>query len=146
AYLGASNPSRWRDLQPVTGGTPGDDVRLNDLWNFSEGAPYHLVNTTLNLVASRDLSVAQRMAANFVMSKYYCGSTRTGYRRTDEYMDGQLTLGTAIAVSGAAAGPNMGSITPSVPLIVLMALVNARLGFWAPSPGGDRWKESRAAF
>ena len=144
AYLGASNPDRWQNPLPVTGGASGDDVRLSDLWNFTEGAPYHLINTTLNLVASRDLATAQRLAANFVLSKFYCGSSRTGYRFTDEYMGDELTLGTAVAISGAAASPNMGAQTPSLPLIFLLALANARLGFWAPSPGRGQWRESHA--
>ena len=132
AYLGASNPDRRGEQ--VTDAVPGDDVLLRSLCNHDRGAPYHLVNTTLNLVASADLATAQRSAANFVLSSYYCGSARTGYRRTDEYMGGELTLGTAAAISGAAASPNMGSRTPSMPLVVLLALVNARLGFWAPTP------------
>ena len=80
-----------------------------------------------------------------MLSSYYCGSARTGYRRTDEYMGGELTLGTAAAISGAAASPNMGSRTPSMPLVVLLALVNARLGFWAPTPYAARWREPLAA-
>ena len=143
AYLGASNPDRRGEQ--VTDAVPGDDVLLRNLCNHDRGAPYHLVNTTLNLVASVDLATAQRSAANFVLSSYYCGSARTGYRRTDEYMGGALTLGTAAAISGAAASPNMGSRTPSMPLVVLLALVNARLGFWAPTPFGARWREPLAA-
>jgi hypothetical protein len=143
AYLGASNPDRRGEQ--VTDAVPGDDVPLRSLCNHDRGAPYHLVNTTLNLVASVDLATAQRSAANFVLSSYYCGSARTGYRRTDEYMGGELTLGTAAAISGAAASPNMGSRTPSMPLVVLLALVNARLGFWAPTPYAARWREPLAA-
>lgn len=143
AYLGASNPDRRGEQ--VTDAVPGDDVPLRALFNHDQGAPYHLVNTTLNLVASADLATAQRSAANFVLSSYYCGSARTGYRRTDEYMGGDMTLGTAVAISGAAASPNMGSRTPSMPLVVLLALVNARLGFWAPTPFAARWREPRAA-
>jgi hypothetical protein len=143
AYLGASNPDRRGEQ--VTDAVPGDDVPLRNLCNHDRGAPYHLVNTTLNLVASVDLATAQRSAANFVLSSYYCGSARTGYRRTDEYMGGELTLGTAAAISGAAASPNMGSRTPSMPLVVLLALVNARLGFWAPTPFAARWREPLAS-
>jgi len=143
AYLGASNADRRGEQ--VTDAVPGDDVPLRTLFNHDQGAPYHLVNTTLNLVASVDLATAQRSAANFVLSSYYCGSARTGYRRTDEYMGGDITLGTAVAISGAAASPNMGSRTPSMPLVVLLALVNARLGFWAPTPFAARWREPRAA-
>lgn len=143
AYLGASNPDRRGEQ--ITDSVPGDDLPLRGLCNHDQGAPYHLVNTTLNLVASADLATAQRSAANFVLAPYYSGSARTGYRLTDEYMGGELTLGTALAISGAAASPNMGSRTPSMPLVMLLALVNARLGFWAPTPVGARWREPRAA-
>jgi hypothetical protein len=108
------------------------------------GGPYHLVNTTLNLVGGRDLSTVQRSAASFVLSPLYCGSSRTGYRRTREYMSDEMTLGTALAISGAAASPNMGSLTPSAALAMLMTLVNVRLGFWAPTPNRGDWKDRQA--
>src|SRR5439155_20066472 len=131
--------------QSVTSAAPGDDVPLTELCNHDHGAAYHLVNTTLNLVGSSDLATAQRSAAAFVLSTYYCGSARTGYRLTTEYMGGELTLGTAVAISGAAASPNMGSLTPGLPLVMLLALLNVRLGFWAPTPNGARWRERQAA-
>ncbi|HEV8195500.1 MAG TPA: hypothetical protein VGP87_02575, partial [Gemmatimonadales bacterium] len=98
---------------------------------------------TLNLVGGRDLTTAQRSAAYFTMSRHYCGSLRTGYRPTSEYMKGQLSLGSAVAISGAAASPNMGSKTPSAALAMLMALLNVRLGFWAPTPNQARWQSPR---
>jgi hypothetical protein len=51
AYLGASNPDRRGEQ--VTDAVPGDDVLLRSLCGHDRGAPYHLVNTTLNLVAGR---------------------------------------------------------------------------------------------
>jgi hypothetical protein len=141
AYLGASNRGRGTE---ITDTAPGDDVLLRELWNHDQGMPYHLINTTLNLVGAPDLATSQRYAANFVLSKYYCGSSRTGYQRTHEYMDGTLTLGTAVAISGAAASPNMGSKNPGAALAALLALLNVRLGFWAPNPGRSRWRERQA--
>lgn len=58
-------------------------------------------------------------------------------------MGGRLTLGAALAVSGAAASPNMGAKTLSAPLAMLMALLNVRLGFWAPNPAKERWRVPR---
>ena len=78
------------------------------------------------------------------MSRYHCGSARAGYRCTAEYMDGQLSLATAAAVSGAAVSPNMGSKTPSAALALFLSLFNVRLGFWAPTPSGRRWREPHA--
>jgi hypothetical protein len=141
AYLGASNEARL--TSEITESVDGDDLPLADLVSESRPAPYHLINTTLNLVAGRDLATAQRSAAVFTLSPEHCGSLRTGYRPTQAYMGGRLTLGTALAVSGAAASPNMGSKTTSAALAMLMALLNVRLGFWAPNPAKERWKVPR---
>jgi predicted acylesterase/phospholipase RssA len=142
AYLGASNLAR--EHETVTDAAPGDDLKLTELWNHDEGAPYHLINTTLNLVGGSDLATAQRAAANFVLSKYHCGSARTGYRCTSEYMDGSVSLGTAVAISGAAVSPNMGAKSPSAALSMLLALFNVRLGYWIPHPGRYRWRDAQA--
>ena len=142
AYLGASNPNR-RGAE-ITKSADRDDVPLHQLANCAHGAPYHLINTTLNLAGGRDLVTAQRSAAYFTMSKLYTGSLRTRYRPTQQYMDGTLSLGTAVAVSGAAASPNMGAKTPSAALAMLLALLNVRLGFWAPTPNEPRWTSPRA--
>lgn len=141
AYLGASNPDRR--AEQITESAMGDDIRMQALRNCEVGAPYHLVNTTLNLVGGRDLTTAQRSADSFVIGKRFCGSSRTGYRPTADYMDGKLSVGTAVAVSGAAASPNMGSKTPSAALAMLMAFLNVRLAFWAPTPNRARWRDAQ---
>ena len=142
AYLGASNAARKNE--EITDAAPGDDIRMTALWNHDAGAAYHLVNTTLSLVGGSDLAMSQRSAENFIMSRYHCGSARTGYRCTADYMSGELSLGTAAAVSGAAVSPTMGSQTPSAALTLLLSLFNVRLGFWAPTPSGRRWNEPHA--
>jgi hypothetical protein len=144
SYLGASNWRRHRGGRGITEPTEGDDVPLKDLHTCAYGGPYHLVNTTLNLVGGRDLSTAQRSAAAFVLSRRHCGSVRTGYRETSQYMDGELTLGAAIAASGAAVSPNMGARSPSAALSMLLAFLNVRLGFWAPTPHRAHWRQPQA--
>lgn len=145
AYMGASNEARRAARQAgITEAVPGDDVPLVGLRNTSHGAPYHLVNTTLNLVGARDLATVQRVSDYFVMSKQYCGSLRTGYRRTSDYSCGTVSLGTAVAVSGAAASPNMGAQTPSAALAMLLTLFNVRLGYWAPTPNRGYWRAGSA--
>jgi hypothetical protein len=73
------------------------------------------------------------------MTPLHCGSAASGlgFRETREYgnkRDGGMTLGTALAISGAAASPNMGY--NSSPLVTLMlALFNVRLGWWLGNPG-----------
>jgi MFS family permease len=143
AYLGASNYNRRKQRKEITEAVAGDNLLIKEMRNCYRGAPYHLINTTLNLVAARDLATAQRSAASFVLSQLACGSSRTGYRNTEKYMEGRLSLGTAMAVSGAAASPNMGSRTPSTALAMLMTILNVRLGYWAPTPHRRDWQSPR---
>lgn len=141
AYMGASNPLRAQATEAdITDAVPGDDVLLTKLRNTDRGAPYHLVNTMLNLVGSGDLATQARSSESFLMSKNYCGSIRTGFRRTDEYSCGLISLGTAVAVSGAAASPSMGAQTPSAALSALLTLFNVRTGYWAPTPSMSYWR------
>lgn len=143
AYLGASNQRRLDQGREITEAAAGDDVPLCTLRNCQRGAPYHLINATLNLVAGRDLATAQRSATSFVLSSHYCGSTRTAYRPTAEYMSGEMSLGTAVATSGAAVSPNMGAKKPTAALAMLMTLLNVRLGFWSPTPNRENWKSAQ---
>lgn len=144
AYLGASNEKRKDRAAEISDAVSDDDITLSEIDTCARGGPYHLVNTTLNLVGGRDLVTAQRSAASFTFSRKYCGSARTGYRPTSEYMSNQLTLGTVVAVSGAAASPNMGSITPTASQAMLMTLFNVRLGFWLPTPNKEVWQSAQA--
>jgi hypothetical protein len=109
-----------------------DSLRLAGILPHHNG-PYHLINGTLNLSGSTDLSLRGRMAAPFIFSKHYCGSSRLGYRATNSYADGRLDLATPMAISAAAVSPQSGSLTKPG-LAVLMALFNLRLGQWLPNP------------
>jgi len=109
-----------------------DAIRLKDMLPSANG-PYHILNATLNLSGSRDLSLRGRKSAHFLFSKFYCGSPRVSYGRTDVYARGQVDLATAMAISGAAVSPQSGAQTRPG-LAVLMALLNLRLGQWLPNP------------
>ena len=111
-----------------------DDLKLSNL-NKSHAAPYHLINVTLNLQASDDPNLRGRDSDFFTLSKHYCGSERTGYVRTSrlEKIDPHLTLATAMAISAAAAAPNMGTAAPG-PISHVLALLNIRLGYWLANP------------
>lgn len=112
-----------------------DTQKLSELNVESARAPYHLINATLNLQASDDPDLRGRDADFFLFSKYAVGSSHTGYCKTEdlEKIDPRLNLGTAIAISGAAAAPNMGSTTIKS-LVAIMTLLNVRLGYWLPNP------------
>jgi len=108
---------------------PLSEVGLNRV------APYHLINTTVNLTASKSRELRGRNGDFFVLSPKVCGSPVCGYVRTDELekRDAHVDLGTAFAVSGAAASSNMGNKTIAS-LRMIMTLANVRLGYWLPNP------------
>lgn len=132
AYLGASN--RDRDPNLFTGFDPHDNIRMHDL---AAGKPFHVINMALNLVHGKRLAWQQRKAESYTATRLHCGSTRVGYQPSEHYGDRDskgISLGTAMAISGAAASPNMGY--HSSPLVTfLMTLFNARLGWWLANPG-----------
>jgi hypothetical protein len=137
AYLGASNPARA--VSEFTGFARNDDLPMADLQG--DPPPLHVVNLTLNLVATSRLAWQERKAESFTVTPLHCGSRQLGYRPADGY-GGGLTLGTAVALSGAAASPNMGY--HSSPIVgFIMTLFNARLGAWLGNPGpagADTWR------
>jgi hypothetical protein len=98
-------------------------------------APYHLVNCALNVPGSQNSRMQGRLTDFFLFSKAYCGSPLTGYQPTTQWETGNsgLDLGTAMAISGAAAAPQMGLGTIKN-LSFWLALFNVRLGFWIRNP------------
>ncbi len=151
SYLGASNDARQPDR--FTGFAKDDDLPLSCL---ETQRPIHLVNTALNLTRIGDegtrnegagrLDWQQRMSASFTFSPLFCGfsfpdNSIQAYRRTREYMSSEgwgkkhegPQLGMAVAVSGAAANPNMGYHT-SLVTSFLMTFFNVRLGRWCGNP------------
>ncbi len=110
-----------------------DDFLLSKI--NPEKGPYHLINTALNLPGSKFANRRGRNADFFLFSHGHIGSEATGYvdtKSAESIVDG-LNIGTAMAISGAAAAPNMGmaSIRPLSPTI---ALLNVRLGRWMRHP------------
>jgi len=74
---------------------------------------------------------------------------RGAYRRSEHYGGRHgISLGTAMAISGAAANPNMGyHSSPSVTF--LMTMFNVRLGWWLGNPGlegGETYRQEGPAF
>lgn len=107
----------------------------------SPAAPYHLINAALNVPASQNPGMQGRLTDFFLFSRSFCGSPLTGYRPTTEWEaeDAHLDLGTAMAISGAAAAPQMGLGTKRR-LSFWLALLNVRLGYWLRNPAQKPWK------
>ncbi len=140
AYMGASR-GRQRKPHPFTGFDEDDNLALRDLRG---NRPFHILNMALNLVGGSDLAWQDRKAETFTASPLHAGSFQLGYRDAQEYglhRDGRgaLSLGTSMAISGAAASPNMGYHSSPV-VTFLLALFNVRLGWWLGNPGkaGDK--------
>jgi hypothetical protein len=153
-YLGASREQRHPNR--LTGFDPHDDFPIAALLPSAAGRPYRgpypIVNCALNLNTGSELAKQERRGASFVFTPRFCGfdpphskedlavTQRTadlsaeGYRPTPGYMEAAgPCLGTAIAISGAAANPNAGYHT-SAPLAFLMTILNVRLGWWLGNP------------
>src|SRR5262249_3146689 len=129
AYIGASNTTE--QVNQFTGFANNDDLQMGAL--RPDLKPFHVLNITLNLVAGKRLAWQQRKAESFTVTPLHCGSSQLGYRPSEKYACG-ISLGTAMALSGAAASPNMGYY--SAPTIgFIMTLFNARLGAWLGNPG-----------
>ncbi len=115
-----------------------EDIDLHETSCYEAGstAPYHLINVALNLQGSKDIGLRDRKSDFFIFSKRFIGGPRTGYCRSEtmEQVFPQMDLATAMAVSAAAAAPNMGRETSPL-LVAFLTLLNVRLGFWMPNPG-----------
>jgi len=114
---------------------PNDDQKLSTLNTEGTKAPYHLINAAINLQGSQDINLRGRHSAFFIFSKHFTGSEKTGYCQTHlmERADPRINLGTTMAISGAAAAPNMGTATVKS-LVFILTLLNIRLGYWLRNP------------
>jgi len=165
-----------RDPNPFTGFDPADNLRMHELRMEHPPAfpgkpapapvcqrPFHVVNVALNLVKGTRLAWQKRKAASFTFTPLHAGSavieekvpqtdgsTATihgAYQDVATYNEGVM-LGTALAISGAAVSPNMGYHSSPIVTLIL-ALLNARLGWWLAnpaSPGSWRWKKRGPGF
>jgi hypothetical protein len=153
AYLGASRRPEERHPNPMTGFDARDNMPVEPLLAtaptdgsgvaLEKRAPIHVLNMALNLTSSSTLAWQDRQARSFTVTPLFAGSWGLGYRRTRADKDDKSTyyggangiqLGTAMAISGAAASPNMG-YNSSKTVTFLMTMFNARLGWWLGNPG-----------
>ncbi|MFI4999648.1 MAG: hypothetical protein ACHQK9_07190 [Reyranellales bacterium] len=138
AYLGASTHPRNPD--PFTKFDLADNGYMKGLWPAKiEGGwqPFHVINMALNIVSTKRLAWQERKAESFTTSPLHSGAGCLAFRTSDKYGGANgITLGTAMAISGAAASPNMGYHS-STGVAFLMALFNVRLGWWLGNPGKE---------
>jgi Patatin-like phospholipase len=133
--------------------------------------PYAIINTTLNMTTGDELAWQERKGQSFVFTPLYSGfdfatkqaliaekvAAQFAYRPTRTFgnsllrpgvpprIDEGLGIGTAVAISGAAANPNAGyHSSPAVAFFLTM--LNARLGWWIGNPMLDRWYKQSPPF
>ncbi len=165
AYLGATRRRADRQMtaNPFTGFDMGDDVKLSDLkkQNGYYG-PYPILNTALNASQVTILDRQDRKAESFIFSPLYCGfdfsmtrasaevtTTKSydyGYRQTEHfaYPEGP-SIGTAMAISGAAINPNQGYHS-SAATAFLLTVFNVQMGWWIGNPRKSTWREADPRF
>jgi len=123
----------------VKQGQQQEDILSNDRQLLSklntDDGPYHIINTAINLRATKETYRRGRCAESFVFSKHFVGSEPTGYCKTTnmESQSRHLNRATARAISGAAAAPNMGKQTNRL-FAFFLAMLNIRLDYWLPNP------------
>jgi hypothetical protein len=135
AFIGSARAEE-RQADPFTGFDPNDDPRMAEVVPVTGTERlFHVINTTLNVVSSHNPAWQERKAESFAMTRLFCGNPIVRYQPTATYGDrnGGISLGTAMAISGAAVSPNEGY--NSSPLIgFLLMLFNVRLGWWLGNP------------
>jgi hypothetical protein len=136
AFLGAS--SKDRNADRFIDFDLKDNPSVHELWpqyRASDWRPFHIINIALNVVSSERLAWQERKAEPFVVTPLHSGSRYLGFRPSKDYGGPNgISLGTAMAISGAAASPNMGyNSSPAVTF--LMTMFNVRLGWWLGNPG-----------
>ncbi len=108
--------------------------------------PYPLVNTYVVRRRSPSAMARRRGGDSFLLSPLFCGSTETGWKRTPDVIQGELSLATSMAISGAAANPGGGlagrGITTNFVVLTAMAFLCLRLGYtfrWSPDTPIRTW-------
>lgn len=115
-------------------------LKLQELKTCAVGAPYPIFLATQFFLArirgDQSLPTVEDAADagkthSFVFSPQYCGGEAMGRESVESYCGGQLNLGDAVAISGAALTPLM---VDNIFFSALMAAFNFRIGQWLPRP------------
>jgi hypothetical protein len=147
-----------RNPDPLTGIDSSDDLDLNALRIGSPSdhdriywGPHLLLNATRkNTAESGAIGADDGEEESFFLSPLYCGCQSTGYARTENSRpagaaEPNLSLGQAMAISGADNGQGRGSLRPS-PLAALLTILCARPGWWIEKPKIDGWAADQPSY
>lgn len=168
-YLGASNPERKPqaftgfdpkddiDLRDVREGYPGPYPILNAALNITTGEELGYATRRAKsfiftpLYCGYEKNAPGEGASRFLRDNSRKETFAKTYSRTNlgrieksltkVEIEGGISLGTAMAISGAAASPNMGSYT-SAATCLFMTLFDVRLGWWMGNPRYEKYWNS----
>lgn len=147
SYLGAANPDRFRGAAdnsspfairtPSSHSTgrvadvhPADDVPMKDYAPNLHGGPAHLINVCINQTRDPDGGLFNRDRKGLLLTigpnGQMCVASRS-WNSPDEIAS--LSLGSWIAISGAAIAPGLGAST-RMGVSALLMLSGVRLGYW----------------
>ncbi|QHI96720.1 hypothetical protein GT347_01160 [Xylophilus rhododendri] len=148
SYLGAGNVRRFqkgvasplegypRDLAPdavnvaVQQVEQGDDEAMSRYEPHRAGGPVHLLNVCVNQTRDPRGGLFNQDRKGLPMTVGPRGQVRVGQERWREVdAAGSMTLGSWMAISGAAVAPGLGASTRSG-LSALLMLGGVRLGYW----------------
>jgi hypothetical protein len=148
-FLGASNVKpkpEDEERNAFDGFSERDNLAMAQLYenmNIGQVKLYPVLNMSLNLLATQNLAWQERKAESFVSTPFFTGSHKVGYRLSALYSAGWwgslgepergISLGTAMAISGAAVSPNWGYHSSPITSFLMM-LANVRLGAWLGNP------------
>ncbi|WP_375575935.1 hypothetical protein [Paracidovorax oryzae] len=147
AYLGAANGARFgagvNALSPIGGavrtGTPevsvgevatDDDTDLGAYAPHASGGPVHIINTCVNQSAADRGRIFNRDRKGMLLSVMAGGASQLGQEGWKRVAGiGSLSLGSWLAISGAAVSPGLGARTQRG-LAALLTFGGVRLGYW----------------
>ncbi|WP_205736538.1 patatin-like phospholipase family protein [Achromobacter mucicolens] len=152
SYLGAANPSRYHgegnrsspfsNRRADTSTTArigdvhsGDDVEMSQYAPHAHGGPIHLINVCINQTRDPNGGLFNRDRKGLLLTIGPHGQMSVAsspWRYPIE--DARLTLGSWIAISGAAVAPGLGAST-RMGISALLMLAGVRLGYWWDSHG-----------
>jgi hypothetical protein len=140
SYLGASSHRRKPNL--LTGFDPNDNILVHELsspksdGDMNLNALFHVINISLDLNSTKRLGWEERETHPFTITPLHCGSDYLGFRRSEDYggIIGGISLGTAMAISGAGISANSG-YGPLQTITRILTPFNVRLGWWLGNPG-----------
>jgi hypothetical protein len=145
---------------PIINATLNLSSGRNMAWQERKGASFVFTPVYSGYDTGRDASGTATSRRMRVSGDVDGGSTRSGYypthlvaktkpkpeegpemvtggRGASRFTNDGILLGTAVAISGAAASPNQGYHT-STAVAFLMSVFNVRLGWWLGNPAGSK--------